>query len=300
MIERDASHPPARFLRRRRIVFGAGILLTGCAEPYLVPGTEPPGPRRLATLEVEGRVEVLQGGRVLLGRDGMPLFAGDEIRTLSSSYAQCRFVDGDRVWLDYDTRVRLGSIFTFFGRVFASVSGVFQVDSEFVSASSEGTEYTVTIGRGSSDFSVAVRSGAVSCRPRQGRWRPVRLTAGERLVGRGVGAPTTDRLDSREYEAEFGWVPASPTPQFKFRQPAPRREVDPPPRSSTPPSTPPSPPSAPSSPPPSSPPRTPPGSTAPGSTAPGSSAPAQISPRPRSGIRERIQRPASPSPNDPR
>ena len=132
-------HEDRTFVQRRRIILGAGILLSGCAEPYRGPGPDTAGPRRIATLDVQGRVEVLQQGRVVAGSDGMPLFLGDEVRTLASSYAQCRFVDGDRVWLDYDTRVRIGSIFTFFGRVFASVSGVFQVDSEFVAASSEGT-----------------------------------------------------------------------------------------------------------------------------------------------------------------
>jgi hypothetical protein len=275
--------------QRRRIVLGAAMLLGGCAEPYRPSGTESSGPRRLATLDVQGLVEVLQGGRVVVGRDGMALFAGDEIRTHASSYAQCRFVDGDKVWLDYDTRVRMGSIFMFFGRVFASVSGVFRVDSEFVAASSEGTEYTVTIGRGRGDFSIAVAEGTVLCQPRQGSWRPLRLTAGQRLVGRGMAMPRTDRLDSREYESEFGWVPGTGAPELKFRQPAPRRQSDPPPRSSTPPpSPPPSPPSA------------SPGSATPGWERPGSGAPAQGSPRPRSGIREPIQRPASPSASDPR
>jgi hypothetical protein len=281
------------FLRRRRIVLGAGILLSGCAEPYRVPGTEAPGPRRIATLDVQGRVEVLQQGRLVTGADGMPLYFGDEIRTFPSTYAQCRFDDGDRVWLDYDTRVRMGSIFTFFGRVFAAVSGVFQVDSEFVAASSEGTEYAVTIGRGLPEFAVAVRRGTVVCQPRQGRWRPVRLAAGQRLIGRDVAPPRIDVLDTREYEAEFGWVTAGPAPQLRFRQPAPQREPDRPPRSSPPPSAPPS--SA-----PSSPPRPAPGSTTPAPTSPGTGSPGQIAPRPRSGIRERIERPSAPSSSDPR
>ncbi|MPZ45850.1 MAG: hypothetical protein GEV05_21180 [Betaproteobacteria bacterium] len=294
MSEPDAPNPQPALPQRRRIVLGAAILLGGCAEPYRGPGTETPGPQRVARLDVQGRVEVLQGGRVVVARDGMPLFAGDEIRTLASSYAQCRFVDGARVWLDYDTRVRMGSVFTFFGRVFASVSGIFQVDSEFVAASSEGTEYTVTIGRGNTEFSVAVRNGTVLCQPRQGRWRPVRLIAGQRLVGRGMATPRADRLDSGEYETEFGWVPAvRTTPQFKFRQPAPARESTPPRR--TPPQSTPQP-----TPPATTPPRstTPPATTPP--TPPSQSAPVQQSPRSRGGLIERIERPTSPAPNDPR
>ena len=285
MIEEHATPTDAVSGQRRRLVASLGIVLSGCAEPYVFPGhTGVPGPRPLATLDVEGRVEILQGGQVVLGRDGMALFRGDEVRTLASSYAQCRFVDGDRIWLDYDTRVRMGSVFTFFGRVFASVSGVFLTDSEFVRASSEGTEYTVTVGRGSPDFSVAVRNGVVLCQPHAGRWRPIRLLAGQRLIGRGLATPVADRLDPREYEAEFGWVPTrSSAPQFKFeRQPQrrepPQPERTPPPRSSSPPAT------------------TPPAPTPPASTPPRSSAPARTFPR--GGIIDHIERPPPP-PSEP-
>jgi hypothetical protein len=285
MIEERAPASDTEFVQRRRLVVGLSMLLGGCAEPYVFPGTTGvPSPQRLATLDVEGRVEVLQGGQSVLGRDGMALFRGDEIRTFASSYAQCRFVDGNRVWLDYETRVRIGSVFTFFGRVFASVSGIFLTDSEFVRASSEGTEYTVAVGRGSPEFSVAVRTGAVLCQPRQGRWRPIRLLPGQRLIGRGLGPPRADRLDPREYEAEFGWVPArSSAPQLKFERQPQRREPPPPeqsspPRSGTPPAT------------------TPPATTPPASTPPKSSAPARTLPR--GGIIDHIERP-SPAPSEP-
>lgn len=275
----DAHAPTLRrsFEQRRRLVFGAGLLLAGCAEPYRLPGA----PSAIATLDVQGRVEVLQGGRIVAGHDGMPLYSGDEIRTAASSYALCRFADGNRVWLDYDTRVRMGSVFTFFGRVFAAVSGIFQIDSEFVAASSEGTEYTVSIGRSSTDFSVAVKSGTVLCRAPRGRWRPVRLVAGQRLAGSGIEPPSADRLDEGEYDAEFGWVPsAPPIPQLRFREPTPRRE-SPPPRSKAPGTTErPAPPA----------PARPPASTAPGSVSP-------TLPRSRGSI---IQRPGSPSSRDPR
>lgn len=277
----DARIPNSRpgFVRRRRLVLGAGFLLAGCAEPYR--RAEAPSP--IASLEVQGSVEVAQGGRVQAGYAGMPLYAGDTIRTGASSYALCRFEDGNRVWLDYDTRVRLGSVFAFFGRVFAAVSGIFEIDSEFVAASSEGTEYTVSIGRRAPDFSVAVKSGAVLCRARRSRWRPVRLVAGQRLAGTGIETPSADRLDPGEYEAEFGWVPAqAQIPPPEFRGPARRREA-PPARSPNPPGA--------------TEPMTPTPTRPPGSSAPGSTPPAQPVPRSGGSI---LQRPVPPSSRDPR
>src|SRR5690606_34656523 len=104
MNESDRPQVDVRFLQRRRLLIGAGALLSGCAEPYIVPGSgASEGPQPVATLEVHGRVEVVQGGRLLTADDGMPMFAGDDIRTFASSYAQCRFANGNRVWLDHET-----------------------------------------------------------------------------------------------------------------------------------------------------------------------------------------------------
>src|SRR5262245_40303361 len=141
MKPRDNAPPPAPVAARRRQVLALPLLLAGCAEPYIVggggtrpsPGPPPgplPGAQRVATLDVEGDGELVQGGRRFRGEDGNVLLRGDEVRTFSDSYALITFLNGDRVWLDYDTRVRVGSLFAYFGRVFASVSGIFQVDSE--------------------------------------------------------------------------------------------------------------------------------------------------------------------------
>jgi hypothetical protein len=249
--------PSMPIVVRRRQVLALPLLLAGCADPYVLGGggdTRPPpgpqpGPQRVATLDVEGEVEVTQGGRRFRGQDGNALFRGDEVRTFANSYAAITFVDGDRVWLDYDTRVRVGSLFAYFGRVFASVSGIFQVDSEFVAASSEGTEYTVTVGRGGrNNFSVAVRSGVVRCQPRRGRWAPIRLGASQRLRAMGDAQPAIDRIDAREAQEEFGWVGRVSRP------PIPRQQYVPSTRPQSP-TTPPQPtqPPAPQSPPPRTP-----------------------------------------------
>jgi len=217
-----SSVSPVTMALRRRMLF-LPLALAGCAEPYVVGGqsggTRPPSAsQRVATLDVEGDVELIQGGRRVRGRDGDALNRGDEVRTFAGSYALLTFADGDRVWLDYDTRVRVGSIFTFFGRVFASVSGIFQVDSEFVAASSEGTEFTVTVGRaGRNIFSVAVRSGIVGCAPRRGRWAPLRLASGNRLHGAADGHRTPSRTTAEAprfvIEAELAARPSTAAPR---------------------------------------------------------------------------------------
>ena len=238
MKAQDPKSPSMLVLVRRRQVLALPLLLAGCAEPYVVGGggTRPPpapGPQRLATLDVEGDVEVVQSGRRVRGQDGNALFRGDEVRTFPTSYAAITFADGDRVWLDYDTHVRVGSLFAFFGRVFASVSGIFQVDSEFVAASSEGTEYTVTVGRGVRNaFSVAVRSGAVQCASRRGRWGQIRLGAGQRLRAHGDSDPAIERLNERDAQEEFGWIGRL------SRGPIPRQQYVPPTRPQSPPQSP--------------------------------------------------------------
>ena len=295
MKSKDPKSSSALVVLRRRQVLALPLLLAGCAEPYVIGGGDtrpppgpPPGPQpgaqRVATLDVEGDVEVTQGGRRFRGQDGNPLFVGDEVRTLSGSYAAISFAGGNRIWLDYDTRVRVGSLFTYFGRVFASVSGIFQVDSEFVSASSEGTEYTVTVGRGARNaVSVAVRTGVVQCAPRRGRWGHIRLAAGQRLRAQGDAAPAIDGLDAREAQEEFGWVGRI------SRGPIPRQQYVPPTRSPTPPTRSPTPPPqsppqapAPQTPAPQTPaPQTPsPGTVQPPLTRPPSSAPIYRQPAP--------------------
>ena len=193
---------------RRNLLLGLCLVLAGCAEPAgRGPGPSPGGTRPMATLFVWGDVQVWHGGHEVPGNDGMALFAGDEVLTQAGSYAKIQFLDGDQVWLDYNTRVRVGSLFVFFGRVFAAVSGAFSVDSEFVAASTEGTEFTVSIDRPRRGaFSVALRQGILRCEPRAGRWRTVRMEPGERLSGEGRGQPTLTKLPPQEAADEFDWV----------------------------------------------------------------------------------------------
>ena len=107
----------------------------------------------------------------------------------------------------FNTRVRVGSLFVFFGRVFATVSGSFSVDSEFVATSTEGTEFTVSIDRlRRGPFSVALGQGILRCEPRAGRWRTVRMKPGERLSSEGRGQPAVSKLQPQEHAEGFDCI----------------------------------------------------------------------------------------------
>ena len=117
---------------------------------------------------------------------GMRLEPGDVVQTGPRSAATLVFSGGNpgagagTVTLDESTRVRVGSLEVFFGRVFASVRGLFETSSENIVAGVEGTSYLFEVQR-DRDVRVAVAEGVVSCRSRDGSWAPIRLHPGQML-----------------------------------------------------------------------------------------------------------------------
>jgi ferric-dicitrate binding protein FerR (iron transport regulator) len=152
-------------------------------------------------------VTVKSKGRRVSGSPGLYLYAGDVVTTSGDSYARVRFRDGDEVWLDYQTEVRIGSLDIFFGRVFAVVQGVFTIDSEFVTAGSEGTEFSVTVNRPNrGDYSVSVKKGVVRCSSPRRKWQTLRVSRGERLSSKKHLVPKKVQLKGPLKQREFNWV----------------------------------------------------------------------------------------------
>lgn len=127
-------------------------------------------------------VSVWRQGRQVAASRSMLLQPGDEVQTGLRSAAVIRFSGATRgdVTLSENTRVRVGSIEVFFGRVWADVRGLFEASSAGVVAGVEGTRFLFEVRPDRSVY-VAVAEGVVNCRARTGGWRDVRLHANEAL-----------------------------------------------------------------------------------------------------------------------
>jgi hypothetical protein len=235
------------------------VAIAGCAEITIDgarsdrggPGPGPgAGGAPRATLTALGPVSVFRGGSSLHYRPGMALNARDLVETGGAGQATIHFANGDEVYLQPATRVEVGSIRLFFGELFARLvggQGVFQVETEFLSAGSEGTEYLVRVDRASGATTVIVRQGVVVCRPTRAPSQAVRLAPAEQLVLARPAPPAPDRppatvtpvvktkLPPAEIARVTRWADDLQvrvrriTPQPTSPQPAPGR-VEPPPR----------------------------------------------------------------------
>jgi hypothetical protein len=182
-------HPLARLLGLALALLAA-LGLSGC--PPVDPGSgirlnqvvqERPGqdPRWVQSEPRAAGVRVFRGGAEINASLHMQLQPGDEVQTGPLAGAVLAFRDRGEIVLDENTRVRVGSLEVFFGRVFASLRGLFETTSEEVAATNEGTRYVFEVARDGST-KVAVLDGVVNCRSRQGSWAPARLRAQETLT----------------------------------------------------------------------------------------------------------------------
>jgi hypothetical protein len=213
--------------RRRLLVCAATGLLSGCAElapraqpsgpsgqppPPQGPRAQPPGPsgqppppsRAIAQLrywDSPNLVRVERGGRAVAGVDGMPLQANDVVET-QNAYAEINFSEGP-IWLDVYTRVRIGSLWVFFGSIFSSVVPPFFIDTEDVTASPEGTTFGVRRDQRTGEWAVVVENGRVRC---TGKRIPFQhhLRAGQILTARPGQTPRPP--GPANLPNEIGWA----------------------------------------------------------------------------------------------
>jgi hypothetical protein len=164
----------------------------------------------VAHLYADTGAAVSRGGRPVPYAHGMPLSLGDEVETDSANFALIEFTNGDGVYMKPETRVRLGSIFVFFGEIFNKiVSGSgFRAESDVVEAGVEETEFLVHVDKVTHVTTVTVSRGVVRCTPRTGTWTAQVLKPNQRLIVPRVVAlqPRPLVLNQTEIRATSRWA----------------------------------------------------------------------------------------------
>ena len=166
-------------------------------------------------------LRVWRDGQEIRAARGMRLQRGDVVQTGPQSAAVLRFSGGSTgtgtgtTALAENTRVQIGSLEVFFGRVFANIRGFFETSSENVVAGVEGTRYLFEV-RPDRGVAISVAEGVVACRPRQAGWAPVRLRASEALWSpypnrtppRLVPADARELRDAAEWASQVADAPS--------------------------------------------------------------------------------------------
>lgn len=158
---------------------------------------------RIAAARQWRQVRIRREGFLLDAAPDLPLKKGDLIRTGPNVAVAIRFPNGTRLYVRSGSRIRIGSIFAFVGELFVRVRGAFQVDTEFVTAGAEGTEWVMAISPGG-DTRCTVLEGRVRVVSRENTWRSLSIPANRTNVTR----------DSRYTET----MPASPEELSEMRR----------------------------------------------------------------------------------
>ncbi len=171
--------------RRRNGAHRAGSLIAALMMLLLLPATAwaspPPAEEPLAVIK-----NIVVGGEERIDADdtqvkvvraatgaaepvavGMRLYANDEVTTTNLDVqVTILFLDGapekgNQVILNSDTRVQISSIFSWWGRFFASVKGYFDVKSRPVNLGVRGTEFEFKLAKDESEAVLTVLEGTV-------------------------------------------------------------------------------------------------------------------------------------------
>jgi hypothetical protein len=158
-------------------------------------------------------VRILRGTESLIARDNLDLHAGDVIETPSGASALLRYSEGHEVLLTPSTRVKLGSIFVFFGEIIVRARGFFRVETTVLTAGVEGTQFLVRTTDSGQAVDVVVAEGAVVCKSTATEgWEPVRVVAAEQLTA--VAAPKPNGGDP---DVKFRTIRPSKVEKFRAR-----------------------------------------------------------------------------------
>lgn len=202
----------SRFIFKGSLFFIICSLLSGCALGRLdqVLINEVP-----AQKDQLNTVQIIREDRVTVTNLRMELKKGDEIKTDSESTAIIWLQGGSKIIIGPDTHIRLvnpnhiiemlSAIGEKISKLFIEAKGVLQVNTDYVSAASVGTNFMITRGP-DNDVSVTVLEGTVSLESKTERFSPVRLTRFTKALILGEQSPNVEPIEKNEINTIIDWV----------------------------------------------------------------------------------------------
>lgn len=192
------------------VAFVAGAaLLSGCATTPVTAITLSAVVRNEQTV-LTGNIppqvaQLVRNGTSFQFSPGIALQPGDALWTGPDGAAVISYPGGARAYIYPNTRVRIGSLIDDIGKVFVKVKGAFKVQTNFVTAGSEGTQYWVDV-QAPDQVKVVVVEDVVSLASNAAIWPMRRLRAGEQAVLSGGGAPVQGPANPADIRRETDWV----------------------------------------------------------------------------------------------
>ena len=184
---------------------------------------------RIATPQEWQQLKIIRRGVFLNVTLPMALKTGDRIKTGPSLAAAIRFPNGSQLYLRSNSHIKIGSVFAFFGELFVRVKGAFQVDTEFVTAGAEGTEWVMRVAP-NGDTRCTVLEGRVRVASRENFWGPMSMIVNRQNVTRGsrytemISAPQGELNEMKRWIGQIDQLarepPQSPTPDDHYNRPS--------------------------------------------------------------------------------
>jgi len=160
---------------------------------------------RIANLQEWRRIRVTRKGKRLDVAPNMVLEVGDNIKTGPDMAAAIRFPNGSQLYVRSNSHIRIGSVFAFVGELFVRVKGAFQVDTEFVTAGAEGTEWVMSIAP-NGDTRCTVLEGRIRLASKKNYWRSKLIASDSQHETLELRRSQTNPPSSEELNKMKGWI----------------------------------------------------------------------------------------------
>jgi hypothetical protein len=160
----------------------------------------------VATTGVAHGVHLIRDGRDVTPELGIELRDGDRVVTEAGTRAVIGTGSSAEISLgaSSDFTIRRASGFLLLGSLLVSVKRLFRVETRFVVAGVEGTEFSLSID--SSDITaLEVLEGSVRVESKADKWAPRSYAEGEKCVARGAAEPEKRVLDDQGRERLLRW-----------------------------------------------------------------------------------------------